>query len=334
MHLSDNVYGEITLKEPVLAELLQSAPVQRLKKIMQSGAYTYVSPEHNLTRYTHSVGVMLLLRTKGASLEEQCAGLLHDVGHGAFSHVIDVVLPQYNHNYDDAFFEQTITKSDIPIILEKHEISVKRVLEKDHFSMLEQPLPNLCGDRIDYTLHQTYGKTPALVQKIVNNLTTHHGVFAFNKVESAYEFTQLYEKLNREIWMDPRAMASYEILARALKEGIDSKIITEEDFRLTDEVVLNKLRHARNPTINNWLQLLTPSLRVTTESKKPDFVHIAKNRWVDPQIITGKTTKRVSDYYPELKQPMEYYHTHRTVKYGISIAKTTQHPQPFLTPKN
>ena len=44
-----------------------------------------------ITRYEHSVGVMLLARRVGGGLREQVAALLHDVSHTAFSHVIDHV---------------------------------------------------------------------------------------------------------------------------------------------------------------------------------------------------------------------------------------------------
>lgn len=51
-----------------------------------------MNKEWNVTRFDHSVGVMLLVKKLGGSVEEQIAGLLHDVSHTAFSHVVDYVL--------------------------------------------------------------------------------------------------------------------------------------------------------------------------------------------------------------------------------------------------
>lgn len=90
MLVNDEIYGEYEV-EAVLQDLIQSKPVQRLKGIHQGGASYLVNPKWNVTRYEHSMGVMLLIRRLGGSIEEQIAGLLHDVSHTAFSHVIDFV---------------------------------------------------------------------------------------------------------------------------------------------------------------------------------------------------------------------------------------------------
>lgn len=91
--IDDCVYGSCKITEPVLIELLQSPVILRLKGINQLG----IPPEYDPTnvffsRYDHSVGVLVLLKKLGASLEEQVAGLLHDSSHTALSHQIDWVL--------------------------------------------------------------------------------------------------------------------------------------------------------------------------------------------------------------------------------------------------
>ena len=75
MEINDCVYGKCEITEPVLVELIHSKPLQRLKGIMQSGARVYIFSNRDVTRYEHCVGVMLLLRKLGASIEEQIAGL-------------------------------------------------------------------------------------------------------------------------------------------------------------------------------------------------------------------------------------------------------------------
>lgn len=50
--------------------------------------------------YDHSMGVFVILRARGAPLEEQIAGLLHDVSHTAFSHVGDWVYGKENQDKD------------------------------------------------------------------------------------------------------------------------------------------------------------------------------------------------------------------------------------------
>src|SRR3990167_3900982 len=102
MLIKDRVYGNFQINEPVILELLKSKLVLRLKGISQFGVpdkYHYIK---GFSRYEHSVGVMILLRILGASLEEQVAGLLHDVSHTAFSHIVDWVIGQgKTENFQD-----------------------------------------------------------------------------------------------------------------------------------------------------------------------------------------------------------------------------------------
>lgn len=103
MKINDRLYGEADL-EPVLTDLIHSKAVQRLNGIHQGGACFLVNPAWNISRCEHSIGVMLLIRRLGGSLEEQIAGLLHDVSHTAFSHVADDVFNMENEDYHEQMF--------------------------------------------------------------------------------------------------------------------------------------------------------------------------------------------------------------------------------------
>lgn len=76
LKIVDKIYGEFEIDE-VLAALIESNAMQRLKGVHQGGASFLVHENWNVTRYEHSVGVMLLIRQLGGSVEEQIAGLLH-----------------------------------------------------------------------------------------------------------------------------------------------------------------------------------------------------------------------------------------------------------------
>ena len=68
--VTDYIYGEFEI-EDILEELINCKAVQRLKKIHQVGATYLVQKNLNVTRYEHSLGVMLLIKRLGGSLEEQ-----------------------------------------------------------------------------------------------------------------------------------------------------------------------------------------------------------------------------------------------------------------------
>jgi HD superfamily phosphohydrolase len=115
----DPVHNIIRIKtdEPIgklLVKLIDTPEFQRLRRIKQLGLalFTYQGAEHS--RFTHSLGVLHLinrllekLSAKYEILESdqaviKCAALLHDIGHGAFSHVIENIL---NFHHEDLTIE-------------------------------------------------------------------------------------------------------------------------------------------------------------------------------------------------------------------------------------
>ena len=79
--------------------------MQRLKSIHQYGVGYYTTHTEEYNRFDHSVGVFVVLKKKGAKLDEQIAGLLHDVSHTVFSHVGDWV---FGKEYQEDDYQSTI----------------------------------------------------------------------------------------------------------------------------------------------------------------------------------------------------------------------------------
>ena len=100
--INDPVLGFITIPNELIYELVQHPLFQRLTRIKQLGLANVVYPGAQHTRFQHSLGAMHLvgeavkqLRLKGQVItpaEENgvlAAMLLHDIGHGPFSHVLE-----------------------------------------------------------------------------------------------------------------------------------------------------------------------------------------------------------------------------------------------------
>ena len=111
MEIKDRVYGVQKIEENVILDLINSNSLKRLKDISQLGMPdTYLSFP-GFSRYEHSLGTMILLKKLGATLEEQVAGLLHDISHTPFSHVIDwVVGDPTKEDYQDKIFQEFLEK--------------------------------------------------------------------------------------------------------------------------------------------------------------------------------------------------------------------------------
>lgn len=103
--INDPVFGFLTIPNDLLYDILQHPYVQRLARIRQLGLSNFVYPGVMHTRFLHSIGAMHLmqegidsLRQKGVAISDnestsaQIAILLHDVGHGPFSHVLEHTL--------------------------------------------------------------------------------------------------------------------------------------------------------------------------------------------------------------------------------------------------
>lgn len=155
--INDIVYGERDITDPVILELLETPSVLRLQNISQFGVPDQYNHKKGYMRYDHSVGVMLLLRMLGAPLEEQVSGLLHDASVLAFSHVTDWIFGKGrsgDEGYHDSIHQEFIGETEIPGILMKHGLPVDRVLDEHNYKLLEKEIPELCADRVDYSLRE------------------------------------------------------------------------------------------------------------------------------------------------------------------------------------
>lgn len=100
--INDPVYGFISIPNSLIFDLIEHPYFQRLRRINQMGMSNLVYPGANHTRFHHAIGCMHLmqkavnvLKTKGILISNQetnalcIAILLHDIGHGAFSHALE-----------------------------------------------------------------------------------------------------------------------------------------------------------------------------------------------------------------------------------------------------
>lgn len=109
--LNDPIYGFITIPNPLLYDLIQHPYFQRLRRISQMGMSYLVYPGAHHTRFHHALGCMHImqkaievLRFKGISISKEeenalfVAILLHDIGHGPFSHAMEhSIVESVNH---------------------------------------------------------------------------------------------------------------------------------------------------------------------------------------------------------------------------------------------
>lgn len=289
----DPIYGEFDI-EPVLMSLIESKAIQRLKGVHQAGASYLVNPLWNVTRYEHSVGVMLLIRQLGGSLSEQIAGLLHDVSHTAFSHVVDVALANKEENYHELIRASLLAQSDIPEILGAYGFNWQDILTNDQqWTLLEQELPALCADRIDYTLRDSfhYFDNPLKeIQSFLESLTIISGKIVINSLEQGEWFVKKFYQVVIDFFYDPANIFSADRMAKIIQYSLNHDFIGPDDLLLDDQQLLERLKNLSLPfLVLLFEQLENPPELVESVHNQIVFQR-QKSRIIDPFITFDKNS--------------------------------------------
>jgi HD superfamily phosphohydrolase len=287
----------------MIKEIIESEVMQRLARINQNGAAAFVYPRLNTTRLEHSIGVMLLLKRFGASREEQVAGLIHDISHTAFSHVIDFVFDE--HGYHEKMQEEVIMDSSLPKIFAKHGFSVSDfIIEKNKFQLLENDVPGLCCDRLDYFLRDWkafYGKDKTGYLQWIKK---ENGELYFtNKIE-AKKCVQDFIAIDKGLWgCSPVNNIVYRIFADALRIALDNDIITKYEIEKSDDnKILEKLKKSSNLKLAVLIEKLKPGFSAELNEKEFDYHLPAFPRWIDPKVHDGKALRNISEIDRSVKK--------------------------------
>lgn len=243
IQVHDILYGNVELPA-IFNDLLNTAALKRLDGIHHSGAIFLVNPDLSHSRLEHSIGVMLLIRMLGGSELEQIAGLLHDVSHTAFSHVGDYVFENSEENYHELVYADILLASEVPAVLQKHGYHVDQVL-KGKFDILEQPLPDLCADRLDYTLRDAiHGGliTRYSARQFLQYITLHKGQIVVTDEEKADWINDTFKRLNSEVFNFPLYVYANFELTVIIRDLLNSGFLKEGDLFKDDTFLLNKIR--------------------------------------------------------------------------------------------
>jgi len=291
MICQDRIYGEIKIGEPLILELIVSKPVQRLKGVAQYGIPDEFYHLSGFSRFEHSLGVMLLLKKFNATLEEQVAGLLHDVSHTAFSHVFDWIFGgNETEDHQDKTHKDFITKSEIAGILGKYDLDIFKISQIEDYKLLEQKVPNLCADRIDYTFRDALWGDQSTIRDCLNSLVNFNGNIVFTDLKSAELFARNYLRCQTEHWGGREAVGRYYYFSQIMKEALAKNILSLEDFYQDDKFVMGKIYASRDSGLMNSLSALKNKRLGFPDNNNKKFIR-KKFRYIDPVILQeGKIT--------------------------------------------
>jgi HD superfamily phosphohydrolase len=234
--LNDPVYGFITLNDPVVYRLIEHRWFQRLRRIKQLGMSHLVYPGALHTRFHHALGAMHLMSLAIASLRDKdveisadeargalVAILLHDIGHGPFSHSLEYTLVRnVKHETLSGLFMERLNKefggeltTGIDIFYNRHP---KYFLHQLVSSQLDM-------DRLDYLSRDSFytGVSEGVVsnQRIIKMLHVHHGKLVVEEkgIYSIEKFIVARRLMYWQVYLHKAVVAGEKLLIHILRRA-------------------------------------------------------------------------------------------------------------------
>ena len=277
MEINDPIHDFIGITD-VESKIINSGPYQRLRRIKQlsGGHFVYPTAEH--TRFAHCIGVMHLAGRTGRRLlgdlnlgddvlqEVRVAGLLHDLGHGPFSHVFEeAMIERKGWNHEDVT-EWLILESEVGDILENDGISKKRIADlvrgrrtgKKDAVVSSIVAGQVDADKMDYLIRDSFycGVNYGLVdiQRLIDSLevsddySLHFDIAARGALESF--LVARYEMFLNVYYH--KTVRSVEVMLVKLITAADSVLEltnfqTPEEFMALDDMSLVSMVRDINP---------------------------------------------------------------------------------------
>ena len=231
--LNDPIYGFITIPNELIFDLIEHPYFQRLRRISQLGLTNLVYSGANHTRFQHALGAMYLmgkaidiLRQKGHDItEDEALGvtiaiLLHDIGHGPFSHTLEhTIVPGVSHEALSLLFMDRLNKEfdgklDTAIQIFKNE-HPKKYLNQLVSSQLDI-------DRLDYLRRDSFftGVTEGIVgsDRIIKmmNIYQDNLVIEAKGIYSIEKFLVARRLMYWQVYLHKTVLSAENVLMRIL----------------------------------------------------------------------------------------------------------------------
>ncbi|MFB0560608.1 MAG: HD domain-containing protein [Candidatus Lokiarchaeia archaeon] len=173
--IKDPIFGYINISYDE-KKIIDTEPVQRLRRIRQLAGSEYVYPAGVHTRFEHSLGTMYLAEQLTNSLAQKVeinpieismskiASLLHDVGHGPFSHLFEALLIRHLEKTHEDFTTWIIKNSELKDIINNLGLDTKKIArlavgklgEKKRLFLDQIIVSAVDVDKCDYCIRDSY----------------------------------------------------------------------------------------------------------------------------------------------------------------------------------
>lgn len=245
--IRDSVYGDIRLNENEV-KIMDHPQFQRLRRIKQLGLISLIYPGANHTRFEHSIGTMHIASKLADKLDLEeddknlvrISALLHDIGHGPFSHVSEGVL-SFPH---EELTKYVISKTPIRDVIEEN-YTISKIVEIINGEGKFGPIVSgeLDADRMDYLLRDSHytGVAYGIIdyERIISNLNLDKQLSLDIKGVQAAEGALVSRYfMYPSVYQHHTTRIVNSMFRRGLKKLINKDIINENDMYKYDDTDL------------------------------------------------------------------------------------------------
>lgn len=271
--LRDAIHDYIHVDHLVIWHLINSQEMQRLRRVKQLGGTYQVFQSAEHSRFVHSLGVYQVVRRmlENEWLDNElndydklcvmCAGLLHDIGHGPFSHSFESV---FEEDHESITVRMILEDSEVHDIL----MNVHKDLPKDVASIIQHTHKNqiliqmvssqLDADRMDYLLRDSYmtGTTYGQfdMSRILRTMRICNGKIVYKEsgVQAIENYILARYHMYWQVYYHPTAR-SYEHLLQSVFQRVKDLYSEKYCFKTDLKYLLPFLRNQL--TVNDFTKL-------------------------------------------------------------------------------
>jgi uncharacterized protein len=306
--IRDSLHGNLQLNE-FEVKLIDTPQIQRLRRIKQLGFTFLVYPGANHTRFEHSIGSMYLASRLAYSLKlsnEQremlrvCA-ILHDAGHGPFSHVSEAVLEKSH----EELTSQLILESELSEILSEKFVPKEIIKLISGEGRLGQIISgDLDVDRMDYLLRDSYYTGVAYgvidVERLIHNMKLEDNLILKAKgVQAAESMLLARYFMYPSVYQHHTTRIINSMFRRCLKQLFkEGHIIPEKIYKYDDSDIISKARNQKGPIADMMHRLDNRKLFKTVYSLKLDELE-------NPNAVFKIEDKKIKSFEQEISEELD-----------------------------
>ena len=245
--INDPVFGFINIRSELIFDLMEHPYFQRLRRIKQLGLSCMVYPGANHTRFEHALGAVHLMRSaigilrlKGHEISDEEADavtiaiLLHDIGHGPFSHALETTLVQgVPHERISLLLMEELNRQ----FNGKLDLSIRIFTNQYHKHFLHQLVSSqLDMDRLDYLSRDSFfsGVSEGIVssERIIKMLNVKNDelVVEYKGIYSVENFLIARRLMYWQVYLHKTVLSAEHLLVSALNRAKELALRGEDIY--------------------------------------------------------------------------------------------------------